>query len=123
MQPFCYGTFWAKDPLGGDASEIPLVDGALPSTSAEPPFSDGRIQRFMRSRAEDQPDFSASFLFGRSDWIDCRPVIDIAREFKTINPATGGQMVLVDNAGHQVMMDNPRGFALVVCNLASGKQQ
>lgn len=120
-----FGTFWGKQPLGGSAREIPLVDGKAPPPPArEPPFSDGRMQQLLRSaEARGVSTLCASFLFGAADWIDCRPFIDIAREFECVNRPTDGAMLCIDRCGHQMMIDQPSGFVDAVCKLERGHTQ
>jgi pimeloyl-ACP methyl ester carboxylesterase len=45
-------------------------------------------------------------------------MIDIGREFPCVNSASGGAMVRIENAGHNLFVDNPRGFAQAVVAMA-----
>ena len=122
-----YGTFWSVQPLGGDAQEIDFEGGAPVVGSREPPYSSGRLQSFLRAAAAHETagkggaPFRASFLFGAADWVDCRPFVDIAREFGgSVNVPTGGEMVRLESCGHQVMIDQPSGLVEAICRLAGG---
>jgi pimeloyl-ACP methyl ester carboxylesterase len=117
-----FGTFWAKEPLGGTCEEIDFVDGEPPALGRDSarnrPFSEGRLQAFLRATTPEG--FRASFFFGVHDWIDCRPVADIAREFPTsVNVATGGAMLRLPACGHQMMVDQPTGFVEAIITLCA----
>ena len=63
--------------------------------------------------------FRASFVYGAADWVDCRLAVDVAREFPgTVNVPLGGRIARVENAGHQLMVDNPAAFARAIRTLA-----
>ncbi|KAH8070402.1 1-acylglycerol-3-phosphate O-acyltransferase [Aureococcus anophagefferens] len=117
---YSYGTFWAREPLGGDAVEIPFVDGAL----QKPPFggrpSSGRLQAFLRARDAANDGFRCSFFFGCEDWIDCRVVVDAARGAACVNGPTGGAMHRIERCAHQSMVDHPAAFARAVLLLSRG---
>ena len=126
MTPFSYGTFWGKESLGGNCKEIPFENGFPPKIiEKNPPYSDGRLQTFFRQKNMEleQKDFKASFMFGDADWIDCRPIMDIAREFTFVNAALNGQMILIKNSGHQVIVDAPQGFVNAVLQLCSDESK
>jgi pimeloyl-ACP methyl ester carboxylesterase len=142
----------------------PPVD--TPSSSSTPPperpYSNGRIQDYIRRRAENiqESPFSLSFIYGELDWVDPRLAVDVSREFTSssqsssnndnknknvngnggginrsnksegdeeahpetllpppvviVNGSSGGRVLRVLNAGHQIMVDNPRAFAQAI---------
>ena len=119
VSPFRFGTFWPLgEPLGGDCVEVAFEDGEPPLPDATPPFSDGRLQAYARRRAAACADFRVSMLFGERDWVDSRVAIDIAREFPCVNAASGGRVLRLPNAGHQLFVDNPAAFARAVITCA-----
>ena len=124
MTPYTYGTFWCVRPIGGDCCEIPFADGkpASPATIRESagPFTSGRLQSFVRSKGRDQPTFRLSFIFGEHDWVDCRPAVDVAREFAgtVVNAASGGDLERLPSCGHQIMMDAPAALAAALVRQA-----
>ena len=117
---FSYGTFWASEPLGGDCVEVDFVDGAPTVLPCEGPFSHGRVQTFLRRAAAERPALRVSLLFGAHDWVDCRPFVDIAREFpRAVNVASGGRIVRLEACGHQLPVDQPEGLAEAICTACS----
>ena len=117
---YSYGTFWAREPLGGDAVEIPFVDGALP----KPPFggkpTSGRLQAFLRARDAANDGFRCSFFFGCEDWIDCRVVVDATRGVACVNGPTDGAMHRIERCAHQSMVDHPAAFARTILLFSRG---
>lgn len=60
--------------------------------------------------------FRISFVYGDADWMDCRPVIDIIREFRFMaNVNAGGKIIRLPNCGHQIMIDNPSALVDSIC--------
>ena len=114
---FTYGTFWATEPLGGDCVEVDFRDGEPVVGERSPPYSNGRLQAFLRKAADTNPSFRLSLCFGMHDWVDCRPFVDIAREFDSVNATTGGAMVRIPNCGHQLILDHPEGFVDAICTM------
>ena len=129
VMPFSFGTFWPRQPIGGNCVEVPFVGGEESHHEVEQPASNGRLQEYIRKRQKDlqtlgapapSPRFRVSFIYGQLDWVDCRLAVDISREFpNTVNEPNGGRIFRVENAGHQVMIDNPRAFAQAVIELAN----
>ena len=137
--PFGHGQFWPDVPIGGDCTEVPFEEKQHSGDAQQEPtkpYSNGPLQDYIRLRirrgqsqsqsqsqsqqGRDERPFRVSFIYGAADDMDCRLAADIAREFSgTVNGASGGRVVRVESAGHQLMVDNPAAFARAVADLAA----
>ena len=145
--PFSFGQFWPRVHIGGDCTEWPFENGAECQILENPrllgeaiPYSDGRLQQYIRMRRgketrrreEEEKKgagaqnmvlssrFRVSFIYGAMDDMDCRLAVDISREFSgTVNAVREVGIVRIDNASHQLMIDNPVGLAHRIIELSS----
>ncbi len=131
--------------IGGDCTEWPFENGAECQILENPrlqgeaiPYSDGRLQQYIRTRRETRRSeeeekkgagaqnmvlssrFRVSFIYGAMDDMDCRLAVDISREFSgTVNTVREVSIARIDNASHQLMIDNPVGLAHRIIELSS----